>query len=88
MDPSLITFLPSEISAVPPSYTPFNKTKYVKPNLAEILNNSLGKTWSFYWQGYYRHDLKRVCEAEEMIQEWFDLCLKPNFQQEWIYTLE
>jgi len=35
--------------------------------------NELAKSWHFYSQPYYRHDLDRVCEAEEVVNEWFDL---------------
>jgi hypothetical protein len=41
--------------------------------MVDLVKNELAKTWDYYWQSYYRHDLNRICEVEEYINEWFDI---------------
>ena len=41
--------------------------------MANILNNKLARTQKFYKQNYYTADLDRVCELEELVNEWFEL---------------
>lgn len=72
------SFSPLSISVIPQVFTPFHETKYQKPELSQLLKNELAKTWSFYQQSYYRHDLKRVCEVEEVVEHWYSLSIKPD----------
>ena len=70
---SKISVQPLQIVPISSSYTHFSETQYQKPNLALLLKNELAKTWDFYNQAYYRHDLRRICEIEELVSEWFPL---------------
>lgn len=73
-----VTFSKLRIETIPLQFTPHKETKYQKPNMEELMKNELAKTWNFFKQSYYRHDLKRVCEMEELVEHWYQLSIKPE----------
>lgn len=70
---SKVIFQKAKFTKIRDSYEEFKETKYVKLDMVDLVKNELAKTWDYYWQSYYRHDLNRICEVEEYINEWFDI---------------
>lgn len=74
----IIEFKDPLIEARPPSYKYTEMPKYFKPELAELLKNELAKSWPFYKMDYYHSDLNRVCEVEDLINQWHLLDSTPE----------
>ena len=47
--------------------------KYENPNVEYIIKNF--KKLSFYKKNYLNADLLRICDIEEIVQEWYELDL-------------
>lgn len=71
---SIVQFEPPIISELPPSFKPKEQQKYYKPNLQDLMYKT--KQLHFWKEDYYQADLNRVCEMEELVNEWYDLDLQ------------
>lgn len=70
------TALPTVFSAlkvapIPPAYKDIERGKWQKPNIHDLLFNT--KKLEFWTREYHQIDLKRVCDLEEIVNEWYDL---------------
>ena len=85
---SLVIFHEPALNPIPAAYSHFLQSRFEKPDMLLLMKNELAKKWNFYKQDYYRHNLSRVCEMEELIQEWFDLSTDPRQVESRVLTLE